>query len=159
VKVAGSHSAALLALRTGTRVFAEGPYGALTAARRKRRKVLLLAGGVGITPLRALFETLPGQADDVRMIYRANTADDLVLRHELDWIANQRGTRVHYLLGLPQPGPRDHLSAKRLTALVPDVAERDVFLCGPPPMMAAAERGLRAAGVKRRNIHHESFTF
>lgn len=158
VKIAGSHSAALLTLKPGTKVIAEGPYGAFTAARRKRRKVLLLAGGVGITPLRALFETMPGAAGDITMIYRANTNDDLVLRHELDWIAHERGARVHYLLGPPQLGPRDHLSAQRLTQLVPDLTERDVFLCGPTPMMTAAQSGLRAAGVRRRNIHHESFT-
>jgi predicted ferric reductase len=159
VKVAGNHSAALLALKPGTRVFAEGPYGAFVAARRRRRKVLLLAGGVGITPLRALFETLPGSAGDITMIYRANTSDDLVLRHELDWIAHARGATVHYLLGPPQLGTRDHLSAKRLTTLVPDLSERDVFLCGPPPMMAAAQVGLRDAGVPSRHIHQESFTF
>jgi predicted ferric reductase len=159
VKVAGSHSAALLTLKPGTKVLAEGPYGAFIASRRKRRKVLLLAGGVGITPLRALFETLPGDPGDVTMIYRANTSDDLVLREELDWIARDRGATVHYLLGPPRRGTRDHLSAQRLTKLVPDLAERDVFLCGPEPMMAAAQAGLREAGVRRRHIHHESFTF
>jgi predicted ferric reductase len=159
VKVAGDHSRALLALKPGTRVFAEGPYGAFTAARRRRHKVLLLAGGVGITPLRALFETLPGNPGDITMIYRANSSDDLVLHHELDWIARARGATVHYLLGPPQLGARDHLSGQRLAKLVPDVKERDVFLCGPPPMMAAAQAGLREAGVARRHIHLESFTF
>jgi predicted ferric reductase len=159
VKAAGSHSAALLALQPGTKVLAEGPYGAFIASRRKRRKVLLLAGGVGITPLRALFETLPGNPGDIALIYRANTADDVVLRHELDAIAQSRGTNVHYLLGVPQRGARDHLSAQRLTKIVPDVADRDVFLCGPAPMMAAAQAGLREAGVPRRHIHRESFTF
>jgi predicted ferric reductase len=159
VKIAGSHSAALLTLKPGTRVLAEGPYGAFTAARRKRRKVLLLAGGVGITPLRALFETLPGDPGDITLIYRANISADLVLRHELDGIARDRGATVHYLLGPPRRGPRDHLSAPQLRALVPDLLERDVFLCGPPPMMTAARAGLREAGVRNRNIHHESFTF
>lgn len=159
VKVAGAHSAALLALTPGTRVLAEGPYGAFTAARRTRRKVLLLAGGVGITPLRALFETLPGAPGDITMIYRAATAEDLVLRTELDWIARERGAAVHYLLGSPRRGNRDHLSAERLRRLVPDLRERDVFLCGPEPMMIAAQAGLKAAGVPRRHIHHESFTF
>lgn len=159
VKMTGSHSAALLALKPGTAVFAEGPYGAFTAARRTRRRVLLLAGGVGITPLRALLETLPAAPGELSMIYRANTEDDLVLRAELDWIARDRGATVHYLLGPPRGGSKDHLSAQRLGKLVPDLRERDVFLCGPEPMMAAARAGLRAAGVPRRHIHQESFTF
>ncbi len=159
VKIAGSHSAALAALRPGTRVLAEGPYGSLTTNRRRRRKVLLVAGGIGITPLRALFETLPGGPGDVCLLYRVNSADDLVLRGELEQIANARGAQIHYLLGPPKPGRGDHLSAERLRHLVPDVAERDVFLCGPEPMMLAAQAGLRRAGVPRRHIHQESFAF
>src|SRR5207247_1974593 len=81
---------------------AEGPYGSFTAARRRRRKVLLIAGGVGITPLRALFETLPAQPGDVTLLYRVNKQDDLLLRDELDDIADQRGSRVHYVIGPPR---------------------------------------------------------
>jgi ferredoxin-NADP reductase len=159
VKVVGEHSAALRALAPGTPVVAEGPYGSFTGARRRGRKVLLLAGGVGITPLRALFETLPGVPGDITLVYRANTPTDLVLRDELDLIARQRGARVHYLIGPPQPRRKDHLSAERLTRLIPDLAEHDVYLCGPAGMMAAAETGLREAGVPRRHIHQESFAF
>jgi predicted ferric reductase len=159
VKIAGDHSTALRTLKPGTPVLAEGPYGSFTAARRRQRKVLLLAGGVGVTPLRALFESLPGGPGEICLIYRANSAEDLVLQRELDWIAQQRGAAVHYLLGPPRADRRDHLSAQRLLKLVPDLRERDVFLCGPEPMMAAAQAGLRAAGVARRRIHHESFTF
>ena len=158
VKVAGDHSAALLALRPGTRVLAEGPYGSFTAARRRRRKVLLLAGGVGITPLRALFETLPASPGDVTLVYRANTPADVVLREELDWIAAQRGARVHYLTGPPRHGANDPLASRRLQRLVPDLRHHDVFLCGPEGMMAAAQASLLQAGVPRRHIHSESFT-
>lgn len=158
VKVCGDHSAALRRVRAGTRVLAEGPYGAFTAARRQRRKVLLLAGGVGITPLRTLFETLPGAPGEVTLLYRATAATDLVLREELDLIARQRGARVHYLLGPPRRGANDHLSPQHLQRLVPDLARHDVFLCGPGPMMAAARAALQHAGVPRRHIHDESFT-
>jgi ferredoxin-NADP reductase len=159
VKVVGEHSAALRALAPGTRVLAEGPYGSFTGARRRGRKVLLLAGGVGITPLRALFETLPGAPGDITLVYRANAQTDFVLRAELDQIAHQRGARVHYLIGPPKAGRNDHLSAARMRRLIPDLAEHDVYLCGPAGMMAAAEIGLREAGVLRRHIHQESFAF
>jgi predicted ferric reductase len=158
VKATGDHSAALLELKAGTRVLTEGPYGSFTARRRTQRKVLLLAGGVGITPLRALFESLPGRPGDIRLLYRAESAEDLVFASELDWIAHQRDTTVHYLLGPPRPGNADHLSGQRLRNVVPDLRERDVYLCGPEPMMLAAYRGLRSAGVSRRHIHQESFS-
>ncbi len=153
VKAAGDHSAALARVAPGTRVWAEGPYGGLTAERGRRGKSLLLAGGVGVTPLRALFETLPG---DVVMMYRARRSEDLALSTELDLIAAGRGTVVHYAVDDEQCPP---LTAHGLRHLVPDLPERDVYLCGPPGMTDAARRALRGAGVPRSRVHHESFTF
>ncbi len=72
-KGVGDHSRALRQLHPGTRVMAEGPYGNLTARRRTRRRVLLIAGGVGITPLRAMIEDLPGRPGDITLLYRATT--------------------------------------------------------------------------------------
>ncbi|MFJ9346392.1 ferric reductase-like transmembrane domain-containing protein [Streptomyces sp. NPDC101237] len=155
VKSAGGHSSALSRLRPGTRVWAEGPYGGLTANRRTAPKVLLLAGGVGITPLRALFETLPGQ---VTLVYRARRAEDLALRAELDAIAAHRGGTVRYVVDEPAAWSSP-LTAPALTALVPDLAAHDVYLCGPPGMTEAAVTALRDAGVPSRRIHHESFAF
>jgi predicted ferric reductase len=159
VKMTGEHSRALLKLRPGTRVFAEGPYGGLTQDRLRRRKILLVAGGVGITPLRALFESLPGAPGDVTLLYRARTEQDLVLRSEIEAIGRQRGARIHYLLGPSRMDQHDHLSSQRLSALVPDVRERDVYLCGPEAMVAVTRGSLIKAGVSRRRIHHESFSF
>ncbi|MFD4758044.1 ferric reductase-like transmembrane domain-containing protein [Streptomyces sp. NPDC058439] len=155
VKTAGGHSAALARLAPGTRVWAEGPYGGFTANRRTSPKVLLLAGGVGITPLRTLFETLPGQ---VTLVYRARRTDDLALRGEIDAIAAHRRATVHYVVDEPA-GYSSRLTARGLTALVPDLAAHDVYLCGPPGMTQAAIQALRDAGVPARSIHHESFAF
>ncbi|WP_405890369.1 ferric reductase-like transmembrane domain-containing protein [Streptomyces sp. NBC_01527] len=155
VKTAGGHSAALARLAPGTRVWAEGPYGAFTARRRTAPKVLLLAGGVGITPLRALFETLPGQ---VTLVYLARRPADLALRSELDAVAAHRRARVHYVVDEPTTYSSP-LTARGLTDLVPDLAAHDVYLCGPPGMTQAAITALRDAGVPARRIHHESFAF
>ena len=75
----------------GTRVFVEGPYGVLTGARRTRRRVLLIAGGIGITPLRALLEALPAAPGDMTLLYRAQHAADIVFRDELERWRCQRG--------------------------------------------------------------------
>ena len=158
-KVVGDHSAALLTLKPGTRVLAEGPYGGLTSALRQRPKVLLLAGGIGITPLRALFESLPGGPGDITLLYRVNTPHDIVLREELDRIAHRRRAQVHYLVGPPRRGANDHLAAKRLQRLVPDLSRHEVYLCGPEPMMEVARAALHQAGVPSSAIHSESFSF
>jgi predicted ferric reductase len=159
VKIVGEHSDALRHLRPGTRVVAEGPYGGFTADRRGQRQVLLLGGGVGITPIRALFESLPGSPGEISVIYRTASPDDLVLKSELDAIADQRGARVHYLVGPPRKGPKDHLSSRNLHRLIPDLRNYDVYLCGPPGMATAAKSSLLECGVPRRHIHHESFEF
>ncbi|HEY3478527.1 MAG TPA: ferric reductase, partial [Streptomyces sp.] len=156
VKEVGGHSAALARLRPGTRIWAEGPYGALTADRRTRQKVLLLAGGVGVTPLRALFESLPARPGDLTLVYRAHSPADLALRGELESIAAARGARLHLAVNTPD-GRRPVLSAQALRAALPDIAEHDVYLCGPPGMTRASYEALREAGVPARRIHHESF--
>ncbi len=155
VKNLGDHSQALARLQPGTRIVAEGPYGALTAA-DSDRGVLLLAGGVGITPLRAIFATLPGH---VTLIYRASSEHDIVFRDELDAIAAARGATVHYLVGSRAEIGGDPLSPRMLRSLVPGLDEQDAYVCGPPGMTSAAVRALRAAGVPRRRIHFESFEF
>ncbi|GAA2598112.1 ferric reductase [Streptomyces tubercidicus] len=158
VKACGDHTRRIRRLRPGVRVLATGPFGAMTAHRRTRRKVLLLAGGVGITPMRALFETLPGGPGDLTLLYRAGAADQLVLREELEAIAAARGAALHYLLG-PSDGPFDPLAPRALRNLVPDLADHDVYLCGPPGMSRAAAAALERAGVPAARVHSEEFTF
>ncbi|MER7468712.1 ferric reductase-like transmembrane domain-containing protein [Streptomyces sp. NPDC097981] len=153
VKALGGHSAALTRLRPGTRVWAEGPYGALVARNAEPGRTLLLAGGIGITPLRALFETMPG---DLILVYWARTPADLVLRGELDAIATRRGARVYYAVDEPAAHTLP-LTSCALTALVPDLGRREVYLCGPPGMTAAAGAALREADVAPHRIHQESF--
>jgi predicted ferric reductase len=156
VKAIGDHSSALRGLRPGTRVWAEGPYGAMTAQRRSRGKVLLVAGGVGITPMRALFETLPGAAGDLTLLYRANTTQDLALWDELAQIARERGARLMYAVNSPE-GERPDISADTLRRKLPDIDRHDVFMCGPPGFAQQVYEALRGAGVPARRIHHESF--
>jgi ferredoxin-NADP reductase len=155
-KGVGDHSAALGRLQPGTRVVAEGPYGNLTADRRTRSRVLLIAAGVGITPLRALLDTLPAPPGGITLLYRATKESEILFHSELDRLARDWGIDVRYVLGRrdAKPGP---LSARRLRRLVPDVARRDVYLCGPPGMMNEATESLRSLGVRRSQIHQERF--
>jgi predicted ferric reductase len=161
VKDLGDSSASLARLRPGTRVWFEGPYGAFTERRRDRthRRVLLIAGGAGITPIRALYESLPGRGADVVLLYRASTAADLVLYRELEAIAAERGFGLYPVVGSRGRAGCDPLRAENLRRTVPDVAGREVFVCGPGGMTAAAGRELRRAGVPSRRIHTETFEF
>lgn len=156
VKMVGDHSRSLQTLRPGTPVIAEGPYGAMTQSKRRKRSVLLLAGGVGVTPLRALFETLSAHGADVVMIYRAGDTHEVLFHRELEQLSHRYNARVMYSIG-PRGGHTDVLAGDRLTRILPDVRNRDVFVCGPPGMMTASVAALRTAGVPRRRIHREDF--
>ncbi|WP_340375134.1 ferredoxin reductase family protein [Streptomyces sp. SS7] len=151
-KAAGDGSAGLRHIKPGTRVFAEGPYGAFTAMHRTRSESLLIAGGVGVTPIRALLEEIDGHAI---VLYRVSGERDAVLYDELSDLAAAKGAELHLVTGPPVP---DRLAAGALAALVPDIAERDVFLCGPPPMMNAVLGSLRELDVPGPQIHFERFS-
>jgi predicted ferric reductase len=155
VKALGDYTGALRAIPPGTRVIAEGPFGAFTAAARRRPRVVLIAGGIGITPILALLEDMPGGPGDIAVVYRALRAQDVILRDELDALARRRGADVHYVLG--DHRIQEPLTPARLQALVPDIAERDAYVCGPPGMTEATRASLSRSGLSRRHIFTERF--
>ena len=151
-KAAGDGSAALRHVKVGTRVFAEGPYGAFTTLHRTKPESLLIAGGVGVTPIRAILEDIEGHAV---VIYRVASDRDAVLYDELRELAVAKGAELHLVTG---PAVPDKLAPRELARLVPDIGDRDVFLCGPPPMMNAVLRSLGDLGVPKQQIHFERFS-
>jgi ferredoxin-NADP reductase len=110
---------------------------------------------VGIAPIRALLEDMPGEPGEIAVIYRAAGEHDVLFRAELDELSRRRGADLHYALGGRDDGTL--LSADHLRALVPDIAERDVYVCGSRSMVDATRRSLRRAGVSPRRITCEGF--
>jgi ferredoxin-NADP reductase len=154
IKVAGDASATIARLRPGTRIAIEGPYGAFTAATRTRPKVALIGAGIGVTPLRALLEDLPAGVDVV-LVQRASTHDQLIHHGEIARLLEARQGRMVDLVG-----PRTHYpldDAGYLQRIVPDLASRDVYLCGPESFSAGVAAAAAAVGVAPRAIHVESF--
>jgi predicted ferric reductase len=158
VKDVGGFTHRLADLPPGTRVLAEGPFGRFGAPLRRRRRVTLIAGGIGITPLRALFEALPAPAGELALIHRVVAEDELVLREELERLAGDRGAILRFVVGDHRDPRHAHLlSPAHLLELVPEIADGDVYLCGPPEMMRRTTQSLRAAGVPAGQIHRERF--
>ena len=157
VKDLGDHSRSLVNLKRGTRVFVEGPYGAFTAGRASRPHVVLVGGGVGITPIRALMDEFRGGAT-MDVIYRASREEDLVLREELDFLANnsEGSIRIHYLVGPRKYHPMDAASLKRI---VPRISDADIYMCGPEPLVTAVKKAAADLGVPKNRIHDEAFAF
>jgi ferredoxin-NADP reductase len=157
VAAVGGHTERLAEMEPGTPVWAEGPFGTFTAQRRTRRRALLIAGGSGIAPIRALLEDMP---PDTIVIYRAGRPDELVFRAELEDLAERRDAWVRYIVGSrDDPGPRRLFTPNGLLGLVPDVNRRDVYLCGPPGLVAAAVDTLRELDVPDSQMHLDPFEF
>lgn len=160
VKALGDDTGRLRLLGRGVRVFAEGPYGTFTAQRRTRQRIALIAGGIGVTPIRALLETLHGQSGDLTLLYRVNSDRDVAFREELSQLAHHRGIDVRIIVGTDIGDDQtDRLGVPALRAYIPDIAQRDVYVCGPPPMLTAVRRRLAALLVPADQIHFERFDY
>jgi predicted ferric reductase len=155
VKDLGDHSGSVTFIKPGTRVFLEGPYGAFTAGRASKGHVTLIGGGVGITPIRAIMEEFPAGVE-VDVIFRASKKEDLVLKEELDYLAEERGARVHYLIGPRSEHPMD---AKYIMRIVPTFRDSDVYICGPTPLVDAVREAARNVGIPKNRFHDEAFAF
>jgi predicted ferric reductase len=159
VKELGQGTRALRELRPGTPLLLEGPYGAMHGERRTGRPMVFIAGGIGIAPIRAMAEAFAYGTGEVDLVYRARTPEEAALRRELELLATYRGMRLHMIVG-----PRgsfgvgaDPLGPESLRDVVPDLANRDAFICGPERLIEHARRSLRAIGIADSRIHLELF--
>jgi predicted ferric reductase len=156
VKGLGDHSKALVNLQPGTRVFIEGPYGIFTSKNAQSgRHILLVGGGVGITPLRAIMEEFPNNTQ-IDVMYRASRDEDLVLRKELDDLSERIGARVHYLVGSRKDHP---MTADYIKKYVPQFADAEIYICGPEPLVTAVKQAAVEAGIPKNRFHDEAFAF
>ena len=161
IKELGDYTRTLQTIPVGTPVFVEGPHGAMTGAARTKARVLLVAGGIGITPPRGLPQEPPASRGNLTLVYRASGPEDVVFKREIDELASLRGATVHYLVGRrgsPEM-PVDPLDPRALRRLVPDINDRDIFICGPTGMMTRVLSSLRRLRIPDRQVHYERFAF
>ncbi|HEX7308863.1 ferredoxin reductase family protein [Lentzea sp.] len=155
-KALGTGSADVRNVKVGTRVFAEGPYGAFTTMHQTKPNALLVAGGVGVTPIRALLEEIQGH---VVVLYRVTDPREAVLLREIEGLVRAKGAVLRLVTGssktITPNGPL--LGPENLVALVPDVQDRDVFICGPNGMTDAVVKSLDELGVPAGQVHAERF--
>ena len=162
----GDDTALLQAIKPGIRVMLEGPYGVFTEERRTRERVVLLASGIGVPPVRALAESMASRPWDLTVIYRVRNAQDAALLSELREIASRRQITLHVIEG--QRGSKDSWlnfdsrnlpDQARLIELAPWVSESDVYICGPVEWTKSVERSVKRAGTPDHQIHAEEYAW
>jgi predicted ferric reductase len=157
IKDLGDHSRATRYIKPGTRVFVEGPYGAFTAGRATQPQLVMVGGGVGITPIRALMEEFKSGVQ-MDVFYRVSRKEELILKDELDYLVeNSNGSiRVHYLVGSRKDYPMD---AEFIKAYAPRAADSDFYICGPEALVETVRKAAADLGVPKNRFHDEDFAF
>lgn len=156
VKALGDSTAEYLKMPIGTRVLIEGPYGIFTKeAANQHQYALLIAGGVGVTPLRALIDELPPESE-IDLIFRVSDERDLVLRRELEELRAQGRINLILLAGSRRKYP---ITAETLRNYSRNFQRADVYICGPESLVEAAIKACEDARIPKERVHHETFEY
>lgn len=164
VKELGDYTNTIGATPVGQVGYVDGPYGSLHLPTDPTAGILMVAGGIGISPIMSMLRTLRARRHDapVVVVYAADRIDDLAYGTELDDLTEHLALKVVRVLRVPPTewnGERGLVDTglidRHLTS--DDAATWYVVLCGPPPMMDVVERAVRDRGVPLRRIHSERF--
>ena len=164
IKPQGDFTAAAKGTAVGTTAYVDGPYGVFSIDRHPEATgFVMVAGGIGITPLLANLRALAARGDPrpAILLFGNPTWEDVPFRDELDRLAAASNLTVVHVLQEPPPdwqGERGLIDGELLARHLGDEhRDRPHFLCGPMPMIDALERALDDRGVKLRRIQHEIF--
>ncbi|WP_343525528.1 hybrid-cluster NAD(P)-dependent oxidoreductase [Sphingomonas sp.] len=152
-------------LRIGARIRAYGPTGHFTHVAHPGPRYLFVSAGSGITPMMSMLRWMADCApdSDVAFVTIARRPEDIIFRRELELLDRQMPNLSLAMIVRDNPpgdtwsGHRGRLDAARLAMLVPDMATREVFCCGPDAFMALVGDIVRDAGLDMAHYHQESF--
>lgn len=151
------------ALAPGRHIWVEGPYGGMTIDRLPAQGFVLIAGGIGITPMRSILLTLRDRGDrrPCVLLHAANDFSRVVFRHELESLQLELDFKLVYVLEHPAAdyvGERGRIDRAMLERHLPEPRRHfQYLLCGPNPMMDSIEQLLFDLGVPDERVHCERF--
>lgn len=151
-------------LRVGDLVEAGGPVGKFTFTGTEADSIVLISGGVGITPMVSITRYLTERswAGGIFFIYACRTPADFIFADEIAAL-QRRNPKLRVAVTMTRPegtdwkGPRGHLTKELLAQTVPELVSRRIHLCGPPSMMDATKALLAELGVPSEQVKTEAF--
>ena len=163
IKALGDFSESVRDIEPGTAVFVDGPHGAFSVDRSQAPGYVLIAGGVGITPMMSVLNTLADRADPrpILLIYSTSTESELAYSDEIEALKRRLDLETRFVLEEPPhdwDAEQGRITGELLERHLPEERFlRHCFVCGPNPMMDAVERALHAHGVPPTHVHLEKF--
>ncbi|AHG20358.1 oxidoreductase [Chania multitudinisentens RB-25] len=160
----GDFTSRIQSLPIGQRVYLDGPYGAFTLGKHADMRILV-AGGVGITPMMSIIRTQADRGDQrpIILIYGSKDWESITFREELDALEKRMNLTVVHVLTHPSAewaGERGFIDAELFKRhLPPGYAEHEYFICGPNVMMDAIEKALSELNVPLSRYHSERYHF
>lgn len=152
--------------KIGTRFAIEGPYGLFTEDRRVNERVVLIASGIGIPPIRSLAETIAARPGDITVIYRVRNRQDAALVREIEEVCWRRGHKLFIIEGSRgkqgswfNDDGTDRPDVAKLFEIAPHIAESDVYICGPQAWTEQVVKSVRSAGTNPNFIHSEEYAW
>lgn len=165
IKALGDFTATVGDIAPGTRAFLDGPHGVFTPDRHEGPGFVLIAGGVGITPMISILRTMADRADrrPFLLIYAVRTTAEQTFDDDISALSRRLDLTVVLVPQHPPtdwPGDRGFVDRAVLRRHLPDrYQHRQYFICGPPPMVTAVEDVLAGLDVPADRVHTERFTF
>jgi len=151
------------ALKPGDRIWVDGPYGVFTIDRKQAMGYVLVGGGVGITPLHSMCQTMAKRQDPrpVVLFYGASDEDDLTLIGELEDLTGRMNLTLVPVLSRPSPewrGEKGYIDVDIMRRHVPEQVQWFKFLiCGPKPLMDTMDEAIPGMGIDPANVLTERF--
>ena len=162
IKALGNFTKRIPDLAIGTYILIDGPYGIFTSRNCTSSNVLMIAGGIGITPIRSLIEEMVKNFINVVLLYSNRHSNNIVFKNELDKLEKSSlgHLKIIHVISddLDWEGEKGRIDREKLSRLVPDLNKREVYLCGPLPMMKTIRKTLSNLNILRSNIHFEKFS-
>lgn len=150
--------------KTGDLLEISAPAGEFFFTGKEAKGIVLIAGGVGITPMMSVLRDLTDRSYEypIHLICAAKTPSDLIFREEIAYLARRHPTvSVASIVSKARKGEWDgavgHITPEFIVACAPDIAERRVHLCGPPAMMDAIKYALAQLKVPPDQVKTENF--